>query len=169
MFVKLLARDIAILALAVLAWPLAAPLTAGTGAISDFTGLLLGLLLGVCGFLVHEWGHLLGVLATRSAVQPPASLRSPFVFTFDSRANSRRQFLIMSFAGFAATALALWVVYGALPPELLASRVARGAVVFLAFLGVVLEVPLVVYALVARKVPPIDGLEARKPAESAAA
>jgi hypothetical protein len=166
---KLLARDLAIVSLAVVLWPLAAPWSAGTGAVSDFVGLLLGLLVGVCAFLLHEWGHLLGAVAARSRFQPPASLASPFVFTFDSRANSRRQFLIMSFAGFVATALGVWAAYAALPSELLATRVARGAVVFLAFLGVVLEVPLVVYSLVARRVPPIDGRAAQQPAERAAA
>jgi hypothetical protein len=165
MFVKLLARDLAIAAVAFIAWHLAAPLSAGTGALGDFTGVVLGVLLGACAFLVHEWGHLLGALASGSAVQPPESLRSAFVFRFDSRANTRRQFLAMSFAGFAATALVVWAAYGLLPSELLATRVARGLVVFLTFLGVVLEVPLVVYALVAGKVPPLE----RKPAEPAPA
>jgi len=144
MFLKLLGRDSAIIAVAVFACPLASPFSAGTGAVSDLTGLLLGLLLGACAFLAHEWAHLLGALATGSVVQPPTSLRSPFVFTFDSRANSRRQFLVMSFAGFAATAAVVWGAYTLLSPELLATRVARGAVVFLAFLTEILELPLVV-------------------------
>jgi len=42
-------------------------------------------------------------------------------------------------------------------------------VVFLAFLTVVLEFPLVVYSLVTRRVPPIDGLDSRKQPERAAA
>lgn len=168
MFVKLLARDLSLIALAALAWPLASPLTAGTGALSDVVGVLLGLLLGLCALQIHEWGHLLGALATRSAVQPGTSLRAPFIFTFESRRNSRRQFLVMSFAGFAATALVVWIAYALLPSELLATRVARGAVVFLAFLGVVLEVPLVVYSLVTSKVPPIDGMEQGRTGEAAA-
>jgi hypothetical protein len=168
MFLKLLARDLAVLAVTVLAWHWAAPLSAGTGAVSDLTGFVLGLLIGACAFLLHEWGHLVGAFAGGSAVQPPSSLRSPFVFTFDSRANSLRQFLVMSFAGFAATAVVVWAAYAALPSDLLATRVARGAVVFLAFLGIVLEVPLVVYSLASRRVPPIDGLEAQKQPERAA-
>jgi hypothetical protein len=169
MFVKLLARDLAVIGVALLAWQLAAPLSAGTDAVSDFTGVVAGLLVGASAFILHEWGHLLGALASRSAVRPPTSLRSPFVFTFESRANSRRQFLVMSFAGFAATALVVWGAYVLLPPELLATRVARGAVVFLAFLGVVLEVPLVIYSLLAGRVPPLEGLEAREQPEQAAA
>ena len=168
MFAKLLARDLAILGVALVAWQLAAPLSAGTGAVSDVSGVLLGLLFGAGAFLLHEWGHLLGALATGSAVKPPASLRSPFVFSYESRTNSRRQFLAMSFAGFAATALVVWVAYAVLPSGLLATRVARGLVVFLTFLTVVLEVPLVLYSLVSRKVPPLD-LESRRQAERAAA
>jgi len=156
MFSKLLARDLAILGIAVLAWQVAAPFSAGAGAVSDLSGVLLGALAGAGAFLVHEWGHLLGALASRSVVQPAASLRSPFVFRFDSRSNSRGQFLVMSFAGFVATAAVVWAAYAVLPSELLASRVARGAVVFLAVLGVVLEVPLVIYALVSGRVPPLE-------------
>jgi len=159
MFVKMLGRDLAILVVAALAWPLLSPLSAGTGVVGDMTGVLLGLLLGVCAYLLHEWGHLAGALATGSVVHPSASLGSPFVFSFESRRNSQAQFLAMSFAGFAATGFVLWIAYGVLPPDLLATRVARGAVVFLTFLGLVLEVPLVVYSLVTRKVPPVDGME----------
>lgn len=169
MFLKVLARDLAIVAVSVLAWRLAAPLSAGTGAVSDVAGVLLGMLFGASAFLAHEWGHLLGALASRSAIQPPAGLSSPFVFSFESRRNSRRQFLAMSFAGFAATAVVIWVVYAMLPDGLLATRVARGLVLFLTLLAVVLEVPLVIYSLATRKVPPVDGLEARGSDRRAAA
>lgn len=163
MFPKLLARDLVVVAVAALAWWLLAPLSAGAGAVSDFSGFLAGALAGAGAFLLHEWGHLLGALASRSAVRPAESLRSPFVFAFDSRASSRAQFLVMSFAGFAATAAVVWVAYAVLPSELLASRVARGAVLFLAFLGVVLEVPLVVYALATGRVPPLEGRQSSPP------
>jgi len=159
MLPKLLARDLSILAISALAWWSAAPLSAGSGALSDVAGVLLGALFGASAFLVHEWGHLLGALATRSAVQAGASLTSPFVFTFESRKNTRRQFLAMSLTGFAATAVVIWAVY-LLPDAWLASRVARGLVLFLTLLTIVLEVPLVLYSLVTNKVPPVDGLEA---------
>jgi hypothetical protein len=169
MFVKLLVRDLGIVAVALLAWHFAAPLSAGTGAASDVAGVLAGLLFGAAAFLAHEWGHCAGALASRSVVEPGTSLRSPFVFNFDSRANSVRQFLAMSFAGFAATAVVIWVVYSVLPSDLLASRVARGLVLFLASLTVILEVPLVIYSILARRVPPIDGLEPRKEPQRSAA
>ena len=169
MYWKLLARDLAIVAAAVLAWRFGGSLSAGTGAVSDVAGVLLGSLFGVSAFLLHEWGHLLGALASRSAIQPPASLGSAFAFTFESRSNSRRQFLIMSFSGFLATAVVVWAAYALLPSDLLATRVARGLVVFLTLLTIVLEVPLVIYSLLTRRVPPVDGLEAQRPAQPAAA
>jgi hypothetical protein len=169
MWWKLAARDGAIAAAAALAWWLAAPLSADPGALGDLSGVLVGLAFGAGAYLLHEWGHLLGALASGSAVRPAASLLSPFVFAFDSRRSSRRQFLIMSFAGFAGTAAALWFAYALLPGDLLASRVARGTVLFLALLGVVLEVPLVVYSLLSRRVPPLGGAGAPAEGERAVA
>jgi hypothetical protein len=63
------------------------------------------------------------------------------------------QFLVMSFSGFAATALVVWAYHVHLPDGLLATRVARGASLVLAFLTLVLEFPLVLLALRTRAVP----------------
>lgn len=156
MLPMLLLRDLAIGVVAVLAWRWAAPFSAGPGVVGDLSGVLLGLLLGACAFLAHEWGHLLGGFLSRSKMTLTQNLASPSLFTYDSRANSRGQFLVMSFAGFAATGVAIYVAYWVLPSELLATRVARGVVAFLTLLGVVLELPLVAYSLVSRKVPPLD-------------
>ena len=168
MWMKFLARDLAILAATAIAWPLLAPLSAGDGALSDVTGVLSGVFLAVCAYLLHEWGHLLGAAAGGSTFRLGTSLRSPSLFTYDSKRNSAGQFLAMSFAGFAPTIFALWAVYALLPPDLLATRVARGLIVFLGLLGLTLEVPLVLYTLVTRKVPPIDGAPAPQPASGAA-
>ncbi len=83
-----------------------------------------------------------------SRVAAPARLSSPFLFSFDSTRNSQCQFLIMSLSGFAVTAVALLVAYGLLPEPLLATRVARGLVVFGASLTVLLEVWLLTASLV---------------------
>lgn len=147
MFGRLLARDLAVVALVLLAWWAAAPLSAGRGPAADLSGALLGIGAFVVGHLAHEWGHLVGALATGSRVAAPARLGSPFLFSFDSRRNSQRQFVIMSLSGFAVTAMALVVVYGLLPEGLLATRVARGLIVFAASLTVFLEVPLLTISL----------------------
>jgi len=59
----------------------------------------------------------------------------------------------MSVSGFIATALVLVFFYQGLPDEYLASRVARGSALFLALLGLTLELPLLLYGLATRSVP----------------
>jgi hypothetical protein len=126
----------------------------------DFAGVVAGVTIGVSGYLLHEWGHLLGALAAGSTVRPGRSLASGFLFSFDSRANTRRQFLALSFGGWLATALVLWFVYAQLPSDLFASRVARGVVAANVLLVVLLEIPLVVFSLVTGRVPPVDNQRA---------
>jgi hypothetical protein len=62
----------------------------------------------------------------------------------------------MSFSGFAATAAVVWAFYTFLPDDLLASRVARGIVMFGAMLTFVIELPLVGYSLLGRGLPPVE-------------
>ncbi len=166
MLVKLLARDAALVALTVLLWRLVAGASAQPGLAGDAAGVLAGAAVGVCGYLAHEWGHLLGALAGGSTVHPARSLASGFLFSFDSRANSRRQFLALSLGGWLATAGVLWFVYAALPAGLFASRVACGVVAANVLLVVLIEVPLVLYSLVTGRVPPVDN---QRPAPAVAA
>jgi hypothetical protein len=154
MFVKFAIRDSSIIAVAILFWWLAADLSSGAGPISDLTGLIGGVLFTLGAYFLHEWGHLLGALATNSAVEPGQSLRSGFLFNFSAEKNTLRQFLVMSFSGFFATGVVAWFAYAVLPDQYLATRVARGAVVFLGSLTVLLEFPLVVWGLLRGGVPP---------------
>lgn len=147
MFTRLLLRDLLLAGTVVAAWWLAAPLSAGSGPLADLSGALLGIGAFVVAHLAHEWGHLLGGLLTGSRVAAPARLTSPFLFSFDSQRNSQRQFVIMSLSGFAVTGIALYVAYGLLPDAQLATRVARGLVVFGASLTLLLEVPLLAISL----------------------
>jgi hypothetical protein len=148
MFTRLLLRDLIIASIVVAAWLLAAPLSAGDGPVADLTGALLGVSAFVVGHLAHEWGHLIGAFLTGGRVGAPKSLTSPFLFSFDSKHNTQRQFLLMSLAGFAVTGISLFVVYGLLPGDLLATRVARGMIVFGASLTLFLEVPLLTISLI---------------------
>ena len=123
----------------------------------DFTGLLLGAFACLCAHLVHEWGHLLGGLATGSDMEPgKKGWRSLSLFIFNSTSNSKSQFMVMSAAGFAATGLVVWFAFTQVPVEYLASRMLRGFAVLQVVLAVVLEIPLVIWALVGKKLPPID-------------
>jgi hypothetical protein len=79
----------------------------------------------ICAFNLHEWGHLLGAHLTDSVYVPAKRLVSPFLFAYDAEHNTRRQFLIMSLAGFAATAafvagFLLWM-----PQDQAAGRIGR--------------------------------------------
>jgi hypothetical protein len=170
MFVKFAIRDLSIIAAGVLFWWLAASLSAGSGPIGDLTGVIGGVLFTLGAYFLHEWGHLLGALATRSVVEPGRSLKSGFLFSFSAERNSLRQFLIMSFSGFFATGVVAWFVYAVLPDEYLATRVARGAVVFLGSLTVFLEFPLVIWGVLRGAVPPPVAVlpETKIVAESAA-
>jgi hypothetical protein len=158
-FSRLALRDVVVIAATVAFWTWASPLTAGTGPIADFLGLLAGVAVALAFYLLHEWGHLVGALATSAVVYPGPRLSSRSLFSFDSKRNDRRQFLVMSVGGFVVTGIAVWTVYAGLPAELLATRVARGAVGVLAFLAIFVELPLVIWALVRSDLPPVEAFQ----------
>jgi hypothetical protein len=134
--------------------------SAGAGFVADLTGFLAGAGVAIIAFIAHEWGHWLGGMVSASRMRAPRKLTSTAVFRY-SRENTLRQFLTMSVGGFLATGLAVWAVYTQLPEGLLATRVARGAVMFLTFLGVVLELPLVGIAIRKGTTPEVVGVEER--------
>lgn len=150
---RFLIRDGLIVAVSVVLWWLVAPLSAGTSWIADLSGWVAGLLLTACAYLAHEWSHYLGAVATGSRAPLGERLSTAFLFSFDAESNSLLQFVVMSVSGFVATAIAVWLFYTALPDAWLATRVARGGVIFLSLLGVVLELPLLLYGIVTGGVP----------------
>jgi hypothetical protein len=156
MYLKLLARDLGIAGAAALLWILTAQRSAAADPLGDLAGLVTGVLVGIFAFLLHEWGHWLGAVATGSRVQPAKSLRSLFLFSFDSRQSSRRQFLALSFGGWLATLAFAFAAYAWLPPELLASRVARGMAMLSVLLVAVIEIPLVVWSLRTGRIPRVE-------------
>ncbi len=165
---KFALRDLVIVGVAFGGWWLAAPHTAGPGPLSDMLGVVVGVLAGAAATVLHEWGHLLGALASGSTIRLSSRLGSAFSFSFDSHANSLRQFVAMSLPGLVVTALLVWGAYALLPDGELATRVTRGFVLVLAFLGVVLELPLLFYGLITRRVPPIEALPRRRTSDLAA-
>lgn len=168
-FLRFALRDLLLVTGVAVAWLALAPRSAGEGFLADLLGFVLGLALAAACYLGHEWGHLTGALATRSDVRAPERLTSVSLFSFDSRRNGRSQFLAMSFAGFAMTGAALVLVYGLLPGDWLATRVARGGVAFLTALTVFVEFPLVIYALVRPTLPPVETLASHREAQRAGA
>ena len=114
----------------------AQPASAGTVVLAVLTGLGTAL----CGFLMHEWGHLLGAVLARSKVEFPA-LHSLFLFKFDVLHNGRREFLAMSYGGYAASALSVLVLALVLPRDALSGLVGLGASVLGVLATVLLELP----------------------------
>jgi hypothetical protein len=135
------ARDALILVATLALWRLDAKMRASGGLPALLVAALAGAMTAYCGYLVHEWGHLLGALSGRSVVHMPPSVFSVFLFQFDSDRNSREQFLRMSMGGFIASAAAIAVLWMALPLDACSGQIAM----FLVVLGVVatfiLEVP----------------------------
>ncbi len=166
---KLALRDTGILTLAALLVLLLAPLSAGAGMLDDLAGVVAGLAIGLATFLLHEWGHLLGALGSRSQVRLPNRLGSVYLFSYDSKRNSRRQFVLMSLSGFAVTGIAVWAAYALLPDGQLATRVGRGAVMLLASLTLVLEVPLLLWSLARPTLPPVEVFRRHKDEQRASA
>ena len=149
---KFVLRDAGIVLLAVAAWWALAAYSAGDGPWADLTGLACGALGGAVAFVLHEWGHLLAGLAAGGTFPVSDDVRSPFLFVIDPD-NSVRQFTIMSLGGFAVTVLGILFVYSQLPVELLATRVVRGIVMFLASLTLLLEVPLLLFTIWSGEIP----------------
>jgi hypothetical protein len=167
MFLRLALRDLGILAFSLAVWWAVSDLSAPGGApwLADLTGFVAGGLLGLSGYLLHEWGHLLAGLAAGGRVNPARSLGSGFLFSFPAEENSLRTFVVMSLGGFAVTGLLVWSFQVFLPDGLLATRVARGASLFLLSLLLALELPLFGLALVRGSVPAAAAVPLKVPAE----
>lgn len=121
---KLLLRDLALLVATGCVWKVAARLQAEPGGLATVLGVAAGFLAGLCGFLAHEWGHLLGALTAKSVVHYPRRVASVFLFHFDSERNDRSQFLSMSMGGFGASILVIGMFLAFLPFGTTAGRVA---------------------------------------------
>lgn len=145
--IRLLYRDLLILLLTLVAWGMATTspelaLPAAAGA-------------GFCAFQFHEWGHWLGGRWAGAVMAPARVLWSPFLFQFDSRANTRRGFLHMSWPGFAATALFISFFEGVLPEGHVSTPLTRDIGRVLAGITVVVELPLALWTLFGGRIPPV--------------
>ncbi len=158
---KFIARDLIVAAATASVWLAARDWMAGTGPVADLLGLMAGLGTAFCALKVHEWGHFLGAAATGSSYRLATRLGSTFMFAFDSKHNTKRQFVIMSLGGFIGTAIVLIGSYTLLPDELLATRITRGVAVLGALAGIILEVPLLLWGMFAKSLPPLDTLGGR--------
>lgn len=140
-FKKFIVRDVLILAATTLAWFFFAQMSNGEGLLAYFVGATLGLSGGICAWLMHEWGHVLGGKLTGADLRAPNRLTSVYLFGFDVKQNSRLQFVTMALGGFVSTALAFAFVYFVLPGDLLATKVLLGLILLEIAVTAILEVP----------------------------
>lgn len=152
MFRRFVIRDVTIVFGTIVAWWLGSTVARDTGLASALS-ITAGIGAAVCAYNLHEWGHLVGAHLTNSVYVPAKRLISPFLFSYDAERNSRGQFLIMSLAGFAATAIFVVAFVLFMPQDQTAGRIAlRGALV-LAGLTVIIEFPIFFRALLGNTVP----------------
>lgn len=143
---RLLLRDLAVLALTALLFPLSnssgVPEEPGLpGFFGSPVSLFAGFLVALSGFLVHEWGHYAAARGAGARVEPASSLLSVFLFRFDVSVGNREQFLRMSVGGFAATAAYVLLLVLVLPWEGTAARTAWALTLLGVLATVILEFP----------------------------
>jgi membrane-associated protease RseP (regulator of RpoE activity) len=140
---KVLLRDLALLGvcLGLLAWDASLREAGRSGALGTAVALGAGLLLGLVGYLLHEWGHLAGARLSGSVVTLPRSARTIFTFFYDTQRNTREQFLAMSCGGFVASAAMVTLYVSVLPLGALSGRVALAVTALGVVATVALELP----------------------------
>lgn len=137
---NMLLRDVVVIVATLALWRWSRELDAAQAALSIPVAIVAGASAAVAGFLVHEWGHLLGALIAGSAVEFPSTIRSIFLFKF-GESNGRRQYLWMSGGGFAASIAVIVVLAFSLNFHALADWVAIALVVAGVIATFVLELP----------------------------
>ena len=152
MFAGFVARDLGILGATIVLWVVSVRMEPGT-TLSSVVAASAGVGAAICAFNLHEWGHLIGAWLTDSVFTPAKRLISPFLFAYSAEENTKRQFLVMSLAGFAATAVYMAAFWLWMPQDQLAGRVAFRGAAILASLTVILEFPIFFRALLGSTVP----------------
>jgi hypothetical protein len=152
MFRAFVIRDVTILVGTIGLWWASVSVQSGT-TLASALSIAAGVGAAICAYNLHEWGHLIGAHLTRSVYTPAKRLISPFLFSYDAEHNTRGQFLIMSLAGFAATALFVIAFVVWMPQEQQAGRIALRGALILAGLTVIIEFPIFFRALFGSTVP----------------
>jgi hypothetical protein len=145
-------RDLTILTATIALWWMSVAGDWGSELVSAFS-IAAGVGAAISAYNLHEWGHLLGAHWTRSVYVPAKRWYSPFLFSYDAERNTRGQFLLMSLAGFAATALFVIAFLLWMPRDQAAGRIALRGALILAGLTAIIELPIFFSALFGSRVP----------------
>lgn len=77
------------------------------------------------GYILHEWGHLIGALRKRCHIElPEHPFQSFFLFRFYREGNTRPQFLSMALGGFISSFITVLALVIWLPADRLATTLA---------------------------------------------
>ena len=142
-FFAFVLRDSLIIALTLALWAWTLNLGKPHDLLSVAVHLATGLLTVFVGYLLHEWGHLIGAwIAGGTFVLPATVTETLFLFRFDNVRNSRAQFVSMSLGGFASSIL--FVAFLALVPPwgLLATWIAQALTAAGVLATFIIEVPM---------------------------
>ncbi len=139
--VNVMIRDVLLIAGSVGLLLLSHRLDAAASAWHVPIALLAGVMLAVTGYLVHEWGHLLAALFSRSVVHLPDSIATVFLFRFDTGLNTNRQFLWMSVGGFIASGIVVYLYATQLSLDRLADQTALVLTALGVLATIILEFP----------------------------
>lgn len=142
-FLPFLARDLGLAGamLALVVWDAAQRMDGEAGALAWIVGGACGVMVTLVSFLAHEWGHLLGAVASGGRVERPRRLATPFLFHYDTARSTRAQFLWMSAGGYLASSLCLAGVVGWADPASVSGLVALALTGIGVAVTLALEVP----------------------------
>ena len=158
------ARDLSIVGATCGVWWVDVSRTAPDGGARAAVAVAAGVLAALVGFVVHEWGHLAGSLITRSRVHFPNRVLAPLLFHFDVAHNDRRQFLWMSYGGYAGSAVGVAAIGALATLGTLSGRVALALAGVGTLVTLIAEVPTTLR--VARGAPLPDGYAFKAPPQA---
>lgn len=112
MLAKLALRDLAAVAVCIGCWLFEASLRETGGVLHWLAIAAVAVATFLVNYFCHEWGHLLGAKLAGSVCHPANTLKTFYLFHFDTQRNSTRQFLAMAAGGLVASTvlLPLWTV-----------------------------------------------------------
>ena len=137
----LLLRDEAAFAAILLLWRYALQLSPPLSKAGIAVHALTALATAFAGYLLHEWGHLLGAWGSGSRFELPRPFETFFLFRFDNLNSTRPQFFAMALGGFASSLLTVVALLLLLPGGVLASQIALALTALGVIATFIIEVP----------------------------
>lgn len=143
MFAKLAIRDLAAVALCIGCWLFEGQTREAGGVLHWLAIAAAAVATFLVNYILHEWGHLLGAKLAGSVCHPANTLKTFYLFHFDTQRSSVRQFFAMAAGGLVASTalLPFWLI---VLPLHAAAGIAAMALIALGYLATLAtELPVV--------------------------